>query len=73
MNSTGLSLGTGTAILDTSRQQWQADPDLPVTLTAAQLVAALATAKHQGMEEAYQVAQNVMAGSARDGGPDLYG
>ena len=61
MNSAGLNLGTGTALLDSGRLQWQTDPNSEVTLTATQLAAALAAAKHQGMQDAYQAAQDSMA------------
>ena len=61
MDATGLSLGTGTAWLDSGRAHWLADPDELITLTAAQFAAALAAAKHQGMQAAYQAAQDAMA------------
>ena len=60
MNATGLDLGTGAALVDSSRAQWQQDPDSIVSLTAVQLAQAIATAKHQGMEEAFEVAQRAI-------------
>jgi hypothetical protein len=63
MNAAGLALGTGNAVLDSSRAQWQAEPDSIVTLTAVQVAAALAAAKYQALEHAYQVAQDVIAQS----------
>ncbi|WP_035856466.1 hypothetical protein [Cryptosporangium arvum] len=61
MNAGGLDAGIGGALIDTSRAQWQQDPDQVVSLTAAQLAAAIATAKHQGMEVAYEAAQRAGA------------
>ncbi|GAA0268543.1 hypothetical protein [Cryptosporangium japonicum] len=61
LNASGLDTGIGAALIDTSRAQWQQDPDQVVSLTAAQLAAAIATAKHQGMEVAYEAAQRAGA------------
>ena len=61
MNSTGLDTGTGAALIDSSRAQWQQDPEQIVSLTAAQLAGAIATAKHLGMEEAFAAANGVSA------------
>jgi hypothetical protein len=63
MNANDLPLGGGLALLDASRARWQADPDEVVSFSAAQVAAALAAARHQGMEDAYQIAQNVIAGA----------
>ncbi|TQS46848.1 hypothetical protein [Cryptosporangium phraense] len=66
MNATGLDLGTGAALVVASREQWQQDPDQVVTLSAGQLAQAIATAKHQGMQEVYELAQNALT---EDAGP----
>ncbi|MFI5954336.1 hypothetical protein [Cryptosporangium sp. NPDC051539] len=60
MNATGLNLSTGAALVDASREQWQQDPSQVVSLTAAQLAQAIATAKHQGMQEVFDLAQSVI-------------
>ena len=70
MNATGLDLGVGTALIDTGRAQWQQDPDQIVSLTAAQLAQAIAAGKHQGMEEAFAVAQHAI--SPTDTQPPAY-
>lgn len=72
MNATGLGSGTGAALIDSSRAQWQQDPDQVVSLTAAQLAAAIATAKHQGMQEAYEAAQHAISPPAADAEPAPY-
>ncbi|SHM70686.1 hypothetical protein [Cryptosporangium aurantiacum] len=72
MNAAGLDLGVGVALIDTSRAQWQEDPDQIVSFTAVQLAQAIAAAKHQGMEEAFQLAQNVIAPPAADAQPRAY-
>ncbi|MFG1924618.1 hypothetical protein [Cryptosporangium sp. NPDC048952] len=61
LNASGLDAGMGAALIDTSRAQWQQDPNQIVSLTAEQLAAAIATAKHQGMEEAFEAAQHVLS------------
>lgn len=61
MNATGMDTGIGAALIDTSRQQWQRDPEQIVSLTALQLAQAIATAKHQGMEVAFEAAQRAIA------------
>lgn len=64
MNASGLDLGVGVSLIDTGRAQWQEDPGQVVSFTAVQFAQAIAAAKHQGMEEAFQVAQAVVAPSA---------
>ncbi|GAA3396062.1 hypothetical protein [Cryptosporangium minutisporangium] len=72
MNASGLDLGVGVALIDTGRAQWQQDPDQVVSFTAVQFAQAIAAAKHQGMEDAFQIAQDVISPSAPDAQPTTH-